>query len=143
MVSLALGLALAIALAQGVLVPLTRAWLAARDAHAMVMARSARVLGQLAQLPPRGAERPLDPAQLLRSAAQAGVQLAPPVVQGDGLALAGQGPTAAVLAWLESLRAQGLVVRRLALNPLPEGGLACEAWVVPAGGLDKRGPNGG
>lgn len=143
MVSLALGLALMIALAQGVVVPLCRAWLAARDAHALAMVRSARVLHDLAEIPPRAALRPIDEGRLTRGAAQAGVHLAPPLAQGDGLALSGQGTSAAVLAWLESLRDQGVVVRRLSLTPLPGGGLACEVGVVPAGGFDRLSPNGG
>ncbi|GHC88815.1 type II secretion system protein GspM [Novosphingobium pokkalii] len=143
MVSLALGLALAIALAQGVVVPLCRAWLAARDTHALAMARSARLLHDLAEIPPPMALRPVDVVRLTRRAAQAGVHLAPPLAQGDGLALSGQGTSAAVLAWLESLHDQGAVVRRLTLNPVPGGGLACEVGVVPAGGFDKLSPNGG
>jgi hypothetical protein len=109
----------------------------------MATARSARVLAQLAHMPRGGPAQPLDPARLVRDATQAGVQLAPPVAQGGGLALAGQGPRAAVLGWLESLGARGLVVRRLALSPLPEGALAFEAGVVPVEGMDKLGPNAG
>jgi general secretion pathway protein M len=139
MVSLALGLALAIALAQGVVVPLCRAWLAARDTHALAMARSARLLHDLAEIPPPMALRPVDVVRLTRRAAQAGVHLAPPLAQGDGLALSGQGTSAAIFTWLESLRDQGVVVRRLTLTPLPGEGWPAR-WACFQRGLRQAQP---
>nr|WP_282599568.1 type II secretion system protein GspM [Novosphingobium sp. SG720] len=143
MVSLALALALLVGVGQGVLLPLRHAWLAARDDHVLALARSARLLRQLAETQPRAriTSHP-DAARLMAGAARTGVRLQPPVPQGNGFALAGQGPSAAVLAWLESLRDQGLMVRRVALVPLAEGGVSCEARVVPAGGFDRLSPNG-
>lgn len=127
MVSLAVGLALALALAQGALVPLAQAWQAARAQHHATAQRSAHLLRQLADLD--GVTRPatkVDPGRLVALAGQGGVSLAPAETQGLSLRLVGQGSSRAVLAWLESLRGQGVVVQQVTLAPLPEGGVSVD-----------------
>ncbi len=133
MVSLAAGLAMALALAQGVLVPLAQAWQAARAQHQAAAQRSAHLLRQLADLDDgAGAPAKIDPGRLVALAGQGGVSLAPAEAQGSSVRLVGQGLSGAVLAWLESLRGQGLIVQQVTLAPLPEGGVSVDVRVIVA-----------
>ena len=132
MVQIAVGLALVLALAEGVLVPLGRGWIAARAEHAAASEAGARIMRQLAELGPareRGA--PAEAGRMVADAGQAGVQLAPPEMQGKQRLVQGQGASGAVLAWLDGLDRQGFIVCRLALTPLPEGGVSVQAWLEP------------
>lgn len=133
LVSIALGLAAAVLLVFGIVLPLGAAHDAAHLRHSAATQASARLLAQLAALeapaPPRSSlAGPL--AQVVAASADsAGFVLQSNQPRGDDATLVVV-PTArppAALAWLDGLAAQGVVLESLTMTPAADGTVAINA----------------
>ena len=133
LVAIALGLAAAVLLVFGVVLPLGAAHDAAHIRHSAATQASARLLAQLAALeapaPPRSSiAGPL--AQVVAASADsAGFVLQSNQPRGNDATLVVV-PTArppAALAWLDGLAAQGIVLENLTMTPAADGSVAVNA----------------
>ena len=133
LVAIALGLAAAVLLVFGVVLPLGAAHDAAHLRHSAATQASARLLAQLAALeapaPPRSSiAGPL--AQVVAASADsAGFVLQSNQPRGNDATLVVV-PTArppAALAWLDGLAAQGIVLENLTMTPAADGSVAVNA----------------
>ncbi len=133
LVSIALGLAAAIVLVFGIVLPLGAAHDAAHVRHSAATQSSARLLAQLAALEAPAPARssvagPL--AQIVAASADsAGFVLQSNQQRGNDATLVVV-PTArppAALAWLDSLAAQGIVLENLTMTPAADGTVAVNA----------------
>ena len=133
LVSIALGLAAAIVLVFGVVLPLGAAHDAAHVRHSAATQASAQLLAQLAALETPAPARssvagPL--AQIVAASADsAGFVLQSNQPRGNDATLVVV-PTArppAALAWLDSLATQGIVLENLTMTPAPDGTVAVNA----------------
>lgn len=128
----ALAIAGAILLIYGIVLPLAGAYSAARERHGHVVEQSARVIAALDAIDhaPRMVvlALPLDRA-VAASADKAGVALQSVQPRGNTEAvvmLTGARP-ASVLAWLDVLPREGIVVSQATMTPAPDGSLAVSA----------------
>lgn len=139
LVGIALALAALVVAIWGVLLPLGRAYEAARARHAEIVQASARVGAKLAALDaaPVAAGTTAMGQRLTAAAGQAGLTLQSVDPRGDGIAvtIAGARP-AAVLGWIDSLGRQGVAIDAISLAPAPDGSLGATVNVRPAG--DRR-----
>jgi len=133
LVSVALGLAAAVVLVFGMVLPLGAAHDVAHLRHSAATQASARLMAQLAALeapaPPRSSVAgPL--AQIVAASADsAGFVLQSNQPRGNDATLVVV-PTArppATLAWLDGLAAQGIVLESLTMTPAPDGSVAVNA----------------
>jgi type II secretory pathway component PulM len=128
----ALAIAGALLLVYGIALPLAGAYSAAHERHRHVVEQSARVLAALDSIEhaPRATALalPLDRA-VSASADKAGVVLQSVQPRGANEAvvmLAGARPVS-VLAWLDALPREGIVVSQATMTPGPDGSLAVSA----------------
>lgn len=118
-----------VVLVYGVVLPMGRAFDAADARHAEATVRAGRLIAAMRQLdapPPRkAASGPVD-RLVAASAEQAGLVLQSnqPHGEGETQVVVPAAPAAAVLAWLDALGAQGLVVDALTVSPSPSGTVA-------------------
>ena len=133
LVAVAAGLAAAIVLVFGIVLPLGSAHDAAHVRHRAAVEASSRLLAQLAALEAPAARRatlagPVSQV-LAASADSAGFVLQSNQAQGAEAATIAV-PTArpaAALAWLDSLAAQGLVLDSLTMTPAADGSVSVNA----------------
>ena len=128
----ALAIAGAILLSYGIVLPLAGSYSVARERHQRVVEQSARVIAALDAIDhaPRLAvlALPLDGA-VAASAEHVGVALQSVQPRGNTEAvvtLTGARP-ASVLAWLDALPREGIVVSQATMTPAPDGSLAVSA----------------
>ena len=133
LVAIAGGLAAAIILVFGIVLPLGRAHDAAHVRHRAAVEASSRLLAQLAALEAPATSRPTlaGPVSqvIAASADSAGFVLQSNQAQGAEAATIAV-PTArpaAALAWLDSLAAQGLVLDTLTMTPAADGSVSLNA----------------
>lgn len=138
LVAIALGLAAAVVLVFGIVMPLGAAHDAAHLRHSAATQASARLLAQLAALEAQAPQRtsltgPL--AQVVAASADsAGFVLQSNQPRGNDATLVVV-PTArppAALAWLDSLAAQGVVLESLTMTPAADGSVAVNATLKRA-----------
>lgn len=133
LVSIAAGLALAVVLVFGVVLPLGRAHDAAHVRHRQAVEASSRLLAQLAALEAPASRRATlagPVAQIIAASADiAGFVLQSNQPRGaDSTAIVV--PTArpsAALAWLDTLAGQGIVLESLTVTPAADGSVAVNA----------------
>lgn len=133
LVAVAAGLAAAVILIFGIVLPLGRAHDAAHVRHNASVQASARLLAQLEMLkatPPRRSAQVGPVAQLVAASADAsGLVLQSNQPRGNDATLIVV-PTArpsAALAWIDSLAGQGLVLDSLAMTPAADGSVSVNA----------------
>ena len=138
LVTIALGLAAAVVLLFGIILPLGAAHDAAHVRHDAATQASARLLAQLAALEAPAPQRstvagPL--AQIVAASADsAGFVLQSNQPRGNDATLVVV-PTArppAALAWLDGLAAQGIVLENLTMTPAADGSVAVNATLKRA-----------
>ncbi len=138
LVTIALGLAAAVVLLFGIILPLGGAHDAAHVRHNAATQASARLLAQLAALEAPAPQRstvagPL--AQIVAASADsAGFVLQSNQPRGNDATLVVV-PTArppAALAWLDGLAAQGIVLENLTMTPAADGSVAVNATLTRA-----------
>jgi general secretion pathway protein M len=133
LVTVAAGLALAVVLVFGIVLPLGRAHDAAHIRHRQAVEASSRLLAQLAVLEaptPRRAALSGPVAQVVAASADsAGFVLQsnqPRGAEGTLVVVPTARPSAA-LAWLDSLAAQGIVLESLTMTPAADGSVSVNA----------------
>lgn len=133
LVAIAAGLAAAIVLVFGIVLPLGRAHDAAHARHREAVEASSRLLAQLAALEAPASNRAAlsgPVAQVVAASADsAGFVLQANQAQGAEAATIAV-PTArpsAALAWLDSLAAQGIVLQSLTMTPAADGSVSVNA----------------
>ena len=133
LVSVAAGLAAAVLLVFGLVLPLGRAHDAAHERHNAAVEASSRLLAQLAALEAPASQRTLIAGPVTQivatSADSAGFVLQSNQARGTDAALIVV-PTArpsAALAWLDGLAAQGIVLESLTMTPAADGSASLNA----------------
>ena len=133
LVAVAGGLAAAIVLVFGIVLPLGRAHDAAHIRHRAAVEASSRLLAQVAALEAPATTRPTlagPVSQIIATSADsAGFVLQSNQAQGADAATIAV-PTArpsAALAWLDSLAAQGIVLQNLTMTPAVDGSVSVNA----------------
>ena len=133
LVAIAAGLAALVLLIFGIVLPLGRAHDAAHVRHAAAVEVSSRLLAQLAALEAPAPERSVivgPVAQLVASSADsAGLVLQSNQPRGNDatLIVIPTARPAGVLAWIDSLAAQGVVLESLAMTPAADGSVSVNA----------------
>ena len=133
LVAIAAGLAAAIVLVFGIVLPLGRAHDAAHVHHREAVVASSRLLAQMAALEAPATTRPTlagPVSQIIATSADsAGFVLQSNQAQGAEAATIAV-PTArpsAALAWLDRLAAQGIVLQSLTMTPAADGSVSVNA----------------
>ena len=133
LVSVAVGLAAAVLLVFGLILPLGRTHDAAHERHAAAVEASSRLLAQLAALEAPAPQRMLAAGPVTQivaaSADSAGFVLQSNQQRGADAALIVV-PTArpsAALAWLDGLAAQGIVLESLTMTPAADDSVSLNA----------------
>ena len=133
LVGIAAGLAAAVVLVFGVILPLARAHEAAHARHAAAVEASSRLLAQLAALE-APAPRPTlvagPVAQVVAASADsAGLVLQSNQPRGNDatLIVIPTARPAGALAWIDSLASQGVVLENLAMTPAADGSVSVNA----------------
>ncbi|MCA1661152.1 MAG: type II secretion system protein M [Novosphingobium sp.] len=139
LVAVAAGLAAAVILVFGIVLPLGRAHDAAHVRHAAAVEASSRLLAQLAALEAPAPQRSVlagPVAQVVASSADnAGFVLQSNQPRGNDATLIVI-PTArpsGVLAWIDSLAEQGVVLESLAMTPAADGSVSVNATLRRSG----------
>lgn len=140
LVAVAAGLAAAVLLVFGIVLPVGRAHDAAHVRHAEAVQTSARLLAQIDALAKAPAKRALAAgpvAQLIATNADAAgfvLQSNQPRGEDAALIVIPAARPSAALAWLDGLAAQGVVLESLAMTPAADGTVSVNATLRRSGG---------